>query len=253
MTATVPAASANLPSPNSRSMITAVERRRAGVDQVVAEQDDAEQAVGLREQRERELRAALAALRAMLQPIAVRRHHRRLGEREEPRGDEQHGERDAERGRAGCRPSGRGAAACGDTALAPEQDLEHELAAEVGEDEKRRAGEDPVAARRGRASRSASGRASSAPNVSQPSIENTLLCVKRERLAEHLLGEQDAARERQRQQHEARARRAGTGSARASAAAASAAVPDRSVPRCSRFSRPAISRAPAAPRRRNSA
>ena len=73
------------------------ERRRAGVDQVVAEQDDAEQAVGLREQRHRELGAAVAALRAVLQPIAVGRHHRRLGQREEPRHDEQHRERDDER------------------------------------------------------------------------------------------------------------------------------------------------------------
>jgi hypothetical protein len=73
------------------------ERGRGRVDQVVAEQDDAEQAVGLREKRHGEPRAARAALRLMLQPIAVRGHHRRLGDRKEARRHEQDDQRQRER------------------------------------------------------------------------------------------------------------------------------------------------------------
>ena len=73
------------------------ERRRRGVDQVVAEQDHAEQPVGPAEQRQRELRATLAARGAVLQAIAVRRHHRGLGEREQPGEHEQHREHGEER------------------------------------------------------------------------------------------------------------------------------------------------------------
>ena len=74
------------------------QRGGGGCDQRVAEQDDAQQLVGLAEQRLRQLRAALAPLRAVLQPIAVGRHHRRLGDREETRESEQDAECDGERG-----------------------------------------------------------------------------------------------------------------------------------------------------------
>ncbi len=73
------------------------QRRGPRRNERVAEQDDAEQRVGLAEQRQRELGAALAALRAVLEPVSVYGHHRRLRDREETRGRETHGERCAER------------------------------------------------------------------------------------------------------------------------------------------------------------
>ena len=96
VTTTVLMASASSPVAEEPRGDHAGQRRRARVDEVVAEQDDAEQAVGLREQRHRELGALVAALRAVLQAVAVDGHHRRLRHREEPRDDEQHGERDGE-------------------------------------------------------------------------------------------------------------------------------------------------------------
>jgi hypothetical protein len=73
------------------------ERCRSGVDQVVAQQDHAEQLVGLCEERKRKSRAARTALRLVLQPIAVRRHHRRLGNREKSRRHQQDDQRQRQR------------------------------------------------------------------------------------------------------------------------------------------------------------
>ena len=76
-------------------------------DELVAEQDHAEQLVGLREQRQREPRAARAALRLVLQPVAVGRHHRRLGDREEAGRSPAARSAPASACRGECRPSGR--------------------------------------------------------------------------------------------------------------------------------------------------
>ena len=82
--AIVPSASASSPSPNSRvgDHRASASRRprrpaccRAGSRRAACRSAPSSD--------DRELRAALAALRAMLQPIAVDRHHRRLGDREE--------------------------------------------------------------------------------------------------------------------------------------------------------------------------
>ena len=70
------------------------ERRGSGVEERVAEQNDAEQSVGFVQQSDRELRAAVAALRAVLQTIAVDRHHRRFGEGKKTGGDDQREQRD---------------------------------------------------------------------------------------------------------------------------------------------------------------
>ena len=61
------------------------ERGGGGVDQVVAEQDHAEQLVGLGEQLGGESCAAVAGLGQVLQPVAVERHHAGFGDGEEAR------------------------------------------------------------------------------------------------------------------------------------------------------------------------
>ena len=73
------------------------DRRGTRGDERVAEQDDAEQLVGLRQQANGELGAALALLGAVAQPIAIDRHHRGLGDREKRGEDEQDRERDQQR------------------------------------------------------------------------------------------------------------------------------------------------------------
>ena len=110
------------------------QRRGRRGDERVAEQDHAEQLVGLAEQRHRQLGAARAALRAVLQPVPVDRHHRGLGDREEAGGHQQHDERQRQACLDGMSSTVRSA---------PEEDLEHELAAEVAEDEQQRAAENP--------------------------------------------------------------------------------------------------------------
>ena len=75
--------------------------------------------------------------------------------------------------------AGRGRVNAGAAPSAPEQDLGDELAAEVAQHQQRGPGEDPVAARAGRASRSASGRTAARANVSQPSDREDVLVRER--------------------------------------------------------------------------
>ena len=67
--------------------------RRSRVDEVVAEQDHAEQSMGLPQQDGGALCAAVALADEVLQPVTVQRHHARFGNREEGRDHEQHAER----------------------------------------------------------------------------------------------------------------------------------------------------------------
>ncbi len=70
--------------------------RGCGGDERVAEQNDAQELVDLRKQRERLPGAALAAMGAVAEPVPVRRHHRGLRNREETGGDEQQRKRNGE-------------------------------------------------------------------------------------------------------------------------------------------------------------
>jgi hypothetical protein len=69
------------------------QRARRGHHHRVADQNAAEQAVGALQQIRDHERADVAARHEVLQPVAVEGHHRRLGDGEEERQDEQHGER----------------------------------------------------------------------------------------------------------------------------------------------------------------
>ena len=64
----------------------------SGIDQIVAKQDHAQQAVGLREQLIGDARAAMALAHQGFEAIAVQRHHARLGNREKSRQQQQQGE-----------------------------------------------------------------------------------------------------------------------------------------------------------------
>ena len=67
------------------------QRARGGIDQIVAQQDHAQELVGLVQQRLRPHRAAHAGLGGVAQAIAVDRHHRRLGRGKKCRSEQQNG------------------------------------------------------------------------------------------------------------------------------------------------------------------
>ena len=73
------------------------DRRGTCRNERVAEEDDAEQPVGLRQQGNGELGPSLALLGTVSQPVAIDRHHRSLGDREKAGEDDQDRQRDQQR------------------------------------------------------------------------------------------------------------------------------------------------------------
>ena len=73
------------------------ESGRCRVDQVVSQQDHAEQAIGAGKQLRSEACPTVAGLGQMPQPITVERHHAGFGNRKERGNDEQHDERNQQR------------------------------------------------------------------------------------------------------------------------------------------------------------
>ena len=111
------------------------QRSGCGVDQIVAQQDDAEQLVGAVQQGLGAHRAAYPRLRGVPQAIAVDRHHRGFGCGEESRRQQQNCQHDEQRlGRETVQPR----------ASALENHLEHELRAQVGQQQKREPCDRPV-------------------------------------------------------------------------------------------------------------